>query len=92
MFSTLTNHQKKLKKDLVCLTSVEGLRTSVEWLRISVAGLGTSEERPLFRRKNLDSENSRGYHDEVFMVSFCQGLRDSPAEPWLGSLVVSQLV
>ena len=71
VFSTLQNHQKQLYKDLVCLTSVEGLTTSVEGLTTSVEGLttsveglGTFVECPLFRRKNLDNETSRGYHND----------------------------
>ena len=36
----------------------------MEGLRTSVAGLGTSAERPLFCRKNLESENSRDYRND----------------------------
>ena len=52
MFSTLTNHQKKLLMGFVCFTCIEGLRTSVEGF-----GLKTSVECPFIRPRTFESEN-----------------------------------
>ena len=61
MLSALINYiRNNYKKVLVCLTSVEGLRTSAE--------------RPSFRRKTLESENSCNYHDD-FVVNFAKTAR-----------------
>ena len=74
----------------VHLTSVEGLRMSSEGLRASVEGLTTSPERPLLRRRNLNGENDRDYHNgSRVCFSLCQDSRHTLIGSWPTSCMTS---
>ena len=67
----------------VHLTPVVGLRMSSEGWKASVEGLTTSPERPFLRRRNLNGENDRDYHNgSRVCFSLCQDSRHTLVGSW----------